>query len=304
MSNEPEEKARVDVVSNILCFILPAFAVGISFGLLKTGISDVAGFLGTSAASTFGSVGIALSFIFVIILRKFQSSENTRTVTVLVSWLLIFVGTVVSALNAHYENEVFAVLLFSIGVPAFDFCLMTASIDSRGLTGGDSLRNFFLNRTANYVGVAIGVLSAGLLGSHSEFAIDSSDAYTLIAFIIIFLIAVASVSSISASMFVRAKNFRKDFSERSGSVVKKAPFMDVVRRLSDEGGLTPRESQVFEYLARGRNVEFISEEFVISKQTTKTHVSKIYKKLKVHSHQELLTLIEERREHGDKTIGF
>lgn len=57
-------------------------------------------------------------------------------------------------------------------------------------------------------------------------------------------------------------------------------------------GLTDREQEIFEYLARGRNVRFIQEALVVSYNTVKTHVSHVYAKLDVHSHQELIDLVE------------
>lgn len=57
-------------------------------------------------------------------------------------------------------------------------------------------------------------------------------------------------------------------------------------------GLTDREQEIFEYLARGRNVRFIQDELTVSYNTVKTHVSHIYAKLDVHSHQELINLVE------------
>ncbi|MFQ9179387.1 MAG: response regulator transcription factor [Eggerthella lenta] len=57
-------------------------------------------------------------------------------------------------------------------------------------------------------------------------------------------------------------------------------------------GLTDREQEIFEYLARRRNVRFIQDELTVSYNTVKTHVSHIYAKLDVHSHQELIDLVE------------
>ena len=57
-------------------------------------------------------------------------------------------------------------------------------------------------------------------------------------------------------------------------------------------GMTEREQEIFEYLARGRNVRFIQEALVVSYNTVKTHVSHVYAKLDVHSHQELIDLVE------------
>ncbi|MEG2533125.1 MAG: LuxR C-terminal-related transcriptional regulator [Gordonibacter sp.] len=60
-------------------------------------------------------------------------------------------------------------------------------------------------------------------------------------------------------------------------------------------GLTEREQEIFEYLARGRNVRFIQEALVVSYNTVKTHVSHVYAKLGVHSHQELIDLVEHQK---------
>lgn len=62
--------------------------------------------------------------------------------------------------------------------------------------------------------------------------------------------------------------------------------------LGSERGLTDREQEIFEYLARGRNVRFIQDELTVSYNTVKTHVSHVYAKLDVHSHQELINLVE------------
>ena len=62
--------------------------------------------------------------------------------------------------------------------------------------------------------------------------------------------------------------------------------------------LTPRERDVFLLLARGRNRAFICEELVIGDETVKSHVKAIYRKLEVHSQQELIDLVEEARAEG------
>ena len=56
--------------------------------------------------------------------------------------------------------------------------------------------------------------------------------------------------------------------------------------------LTPREIEIFELLARGRNGSFIMEHFVVSRNTAKSHIKHIYTKLGVHSQQELIDLVE------------
>ena len=52
--------------------------------------------------------------------------------------------------------------------------------------------------------------------------------------------------------------------------------------------LSPRERDVFTYLAQGRGSEYIAEQLGVSYHTVRAHVRSIYKKLDVHSREELL----------------
>lgn len=67
---------------------------------------------------------------------------------------------------------------------------------------------------------------------------------------------------------------------------------DIARRLSSEFALTPREVDVALILAKGRNKERAAEELHLARETVKTHTANIYRKLAIHSQQELIDLIE------------
>ncbi|WP_302963298.1 response regulator transcription factor [uncultured Adlercreutzia sp.] len=63
--------------------------------------------------------------------------------------------------------------------------------------------------------------------------------------------------------------------------------------IAGEFSLTPREAEVFAMLARGRDRSYIEEALVVSRNTVKAHVKHVYAKLGIHSHQELIDLVEE-----------
>lgn len=63
-------------------------------------------------------------------------------------------------------------------------------------------------------------------------------------------------------------------------------------QLSEQHGLSPRESEVLALLARGRTATYIAGELYVSKETVKVHVRHIYEKLDVHSRTELLDLFQ------------
>ena len=56
--------------------------------------------------------------------------------------------------------------------------------------------------------------------------------------------------------------------------------------------LSPREEDVLEYLARGRNAAYIQEQLTISPHTVKSHIYNIYRKLDIHSQQKLMDFVE------------
>lgn len=87
--------------------------------------------------------------------------------------------------------------------------------------------------------------------------------------------------------------------------VRAFPSVAMVQVRSDDGGieercesmatafrLTARERDVFGLLARGRNIRYIEEVLVVSKNTVRTHTRNIYTKLDVHSHQELIDKVD------------
>ena len=67
------------------------------------------------------------------------------------------------------------------------------------------------------------------------------------------------------------------------------------KAVADEHGLTPRETDVLEQLAQGRDLPFMEETFVLSRNTVKMHIRHVYAKLGVHSKQEVIDLVEARR---------
>lgn len=66
----------------------------------------------------------------------------------------------------------------------------------------------------------------------------------------------------------------------------------VCGRLARRFMLSPRQAEVFNLLARGRNASYIEDKLCISLSTAKSHISGVYRKLGVHTQQELLALVQ------------
>jgi len=82
-------------------------------------------------------------------------------------------------------------------------------------------------------------------------------------------------------------------SDTTGAAVEEY-YLAISREMAREFKLSPRQTEIFIYLARGRNVQFIREKLVLSTPTVKSHTYAIYQKLGIHSHQELIDMVEQR----------
>ena len=79
------------------------------------------------------------------------------------------------------------------------------------------------------------------------------------------------------------------------------PWRRTCRTIAELYKLSPRETEIFFLIAKGRNAEYVQQKLVISMHTAKTHIANIYHKLGVHSSQEMLSLIETFREEDIKS---
>ncbi|MDR1358282.1 MAG: helix-turn-helix transcriptional regulator [Coriobacteriales bacterium] len=67
-----------------------------------------------------------------------------------------------------------------------------------------------------------------------------------------------------------------------------------ISSICEQMGLSKRQSEIFAYLAKGRNASSIARELIVSEHTVKAHIYRIYQKLEVHSQQELIDLVEKQ----------
>lgn len=124
---------------------------------------------------------------------------------------------------------------------------------------------------------------------------------------LVFLLVAAIVFGFALCNFVLARTFSFDATVAGVEPVRPVQGLSdeggahdyeaVCARMSAEHGLTAREAEVLPFLARGRNVAYIMEELELSRNTIKSYVARVYAKLDVHSHQELIDLVE--REAGE-----
>ena len=65
-------------------------------------------------------------------------------------------------------------------------------------------------------------------------------------------------------------------------------------RLAADGGLTAREADILYNLSLGHSARRIADALCISERTVQTHVQNVYRKLGVHSRQDVIDLVGEQ----------
>jgi DNA-binding CsgD family transcriptional regulator len=62
--------------------------------------------------------------------------------------------------------------------------------------------------------------------------------------------------------------------------------------LTERFSLSKREAEILVFLIRGRTAKHIAEQLIISPETAKTHIKRIYSKMNIHNQQELISMAE------------
>lgn len=115
--------------------------------------------------------------------------------------------------------------------------------------------------------------------------------YGLLLVIIAAMFVVASL--LFLFVFVGSNAFMAIFHASSD---KTREWRNLIEATAREAGLTARETDIFEYLAMGYTAKRIGEKLYISPYTAQNHIRCIYAKLGVGSKQEVLELVEQRKQ--------
>lgn len=115
------------------------------------------------------------------------------------------------------------------------------------------------------------------------------------------LLVVIAVMFLAASLlflfvFVGSNAFMTIFHASSD---EPREWRNLIEQAARDAGLTARETDIFEYLAMGYTAKRIGEKLYISPYTAQNHIRCIYGKLGVGSKQEVLELVERRKQAAD-----
>ena len=216
--------------------------------------------------------------------------------------ILLFVGGI---MLAPFVTSFLATVAAAAALAGFMLLDLISLIFTIDLIRTFDLRSGIIigvNRGMEYAAFAVGILAGyvmwGAYGVMPEFPYAMAFVSVLVSFAAaLFLLDVKDVWT--ADYYAPAPPYVEAEEEQASEFVRtRGRWRSACDAVCEEYGLSPREREIFPSIAKGRNAEYIQNAFVISGHTAKTHISNIYRKLGVHSLQELLDIVDSKKEEG------
>ena len=267
-----------------ICLMLFSMAFGFALRFGEVG--------GVPIANMIGVFPVALLTVYSLACKRSFSADLVVQVSVLLVAAGFFLATASPATSYVTANA-----LLSTGNTLFEMVAWLVLIMLAGRNRKNALAVFAWGRGlggfGTLVGAAIGMLSNMFVDVNPGLFVFVPCALMLVV-VGYALIGMRSFSFSSAIEGVTETPSRSEMTAVSEASASEVSLSQKCRGVAEEYGLSPRELEVLELLAEGRDRAYIEEELVISRNTVKAHVKHIYAKLDIHSHQDLIALV-----HGD-----
>lgn len=256
-----------------------------AFGLKEVDLYES----GFGAHSSFGTLAVALLVFFGIYLKKSKFDLGFLYKI----GLPLMMGAFLILPSFDIFNDYMA-----------DFCL-TASYASFAILTTLILANMSYRYGISAIwlfGIERGVRALfGILGRETEVILSTLEIFSLgedstrdlftiilVAVLVIIILSEKELSSSWGVSFLGSNN-----SEETTYIVKKNELADKCHEIAKRYKLSNREEEVLFLLAEHKTAGVIERELFISNNTAKTHIKNIYRKLDIHSRQEVFDLIED-----------
>lgn len=229
--------------------------------------------------------GTIVAVLLVLYLSRYS---KTLSLGALYRWSLPM--TALSVALLHFPGEGFAMTASSTLFAVMPLLNLTTFIHFAELSktvDADTCSIFGVGRFFVEVGFLLGMLIGPL---RDCFAAAPGGAYPLLTMALALLSGLVMLSLSGKELTIGEENEEQE--ERPYE--KPVSLTEACEQLAEDYGLTKREREVLTYLAQGYSLPFIRNELYIAQSTIDTHVGHIYKKMGIHSREELITMVRHR----------
>lgn len=260
-----------------------AALIGLAYGIIQGASLSIAG--SSIASSTTATViGIAAASVLLVATTAFYRKESELYLLCEISFPLLIGGY----LLLPYESGSIIPLplaVFTAGHTYFYFMLWVFCVD-QSKASGEAPEKTFAAGLLSFLGSSLlGSLASDLLaygGYANSRLLGTLSIVITYGFILVLIF-----------LFGRAKT-GKGQAEIDNQ--RTSLFLESAEQIAAQNKLTPRETEIFLMIVQGKDRADIREQLVISNDTVKTHVRRIYTKMNIHSKQEARKLVEEQVE--------
>lgn len=298
----------------LLRAILLPLIVGLAYGLMQR-LATEGQVVSTGAGTDFTTIlSILLSSVIIMVGAFFFDRTSITKLLCFVAVPIICTAFVLLPLFSNMQEAAQAVCI--VGFNSFYFMVWALwSGDQEGLSLS---KRFTLGLFVLVGSESLGsVLGMALL----EVAPKSGQTLAITSLVVVYLLLMAALFSFGRALESKSTQnshgngnngenaFDSGITSGVGEDSSSAPmsaaqgFTEASLQVwANRYKLSARETEVFDLLAKGRNRSYISKTLVVSDNTTRTHMRNIYRKLEIHSQQELIDLIEQ--EYKDNNQGL
>ena len=141
-------------------------------------------------------------------------------------------------------------------------------------------------------GLRLAIQGGGLIGGVLIYLTSGISMSIVVSFMAVLLVVVVMLAARDLDVFEGAVSKNTSLT-LSSSASAKDELVARCEKLGSRFGLSQRETEILQFLGKGRDAPYIRDALYISRNTVNTHVKRIYRKLNIHSKQELLDMIED-----------
>ncbi|MDR0888696.1 MAG: helix-turn-helix transcriptional regulator [Coriobacteriales bacterium] len=263
----------------LIPYLAGVFVFGIAYGICCSICMNFSATIDSFYAPSLALTGMAIVLIVYTFLFKDTHKRYyvfTQLASVVIIIALCFVSVVPLEQHVLCASVIVAAYLFYREIQWLSF---SSDVFDKKLLGGGAVPTFLVVLTfAELIGWVLGLACIDQAGNPNTSLSD------LFATLILCGIAIY----LAAKRIYTYTQVQKELDQAS----VEDRWEEKVNEVAQEFKLSPRETEVFSLLARGRNSAFIEEQLVVSGHTVKTHMYNIYHKLDIHSQQELIDLVD------------
>lgn len=301
-------RAETSMKKSPALFLICIVALSIPYNYLRSG-SEVQGAL--LDVTQWASV-MSVAIVIMVVVALAEGIAERKGVLLVPSAVLLLQSVAMAAhLSVAPQSSLLVPSFLYAGYYLFLAMVYLALGPIVATANTNSTRLFSSAMIANVGGLLLGAILGNLDAWMSNQAVA---VVVMVVTYLIFFLGIILLSSRSCSIF-RVNNFDEDAysfeclvpiaaatEEKGGSQaafsgLEGTPSMlDAIvvqcAAVAEVHGLSAREHEVLVELTRGKTIASIAEDLVLSDNTIKAHTKAIYRKLEVHTREELLAFVE------------